>query len=176
MHNKRITNYLIYGVDAAVLIALDQLVKTWAIGNLQGQPERPLIQGILHLTYLENTGAAFGFLSGFGGSNIFFSIIKIILLGLALVYFVKLPKEPRFLLLKIPLLLIIAGGIGNLIDRVRFGFVVDMFVFRFINFPVWNVADAYVTIGVFMFAIMAIFVVKDAPFFGVPAKTDGKQG
>jgi len=166
VHNRRWLSFMIYGIDAAVLIALDQLVKIWAIANLQGQPERPLIQGFLHLTYLENTGAAFGFLAGFGGAQLLFTIVKLLILGLALWYFLKLPHEPRFTLLRVPLLLIVAGGIGNLIDRVRLGFVVDMFVFRFIEFPVFNVADIYVTVGVFLFAIMAIFVVKDAPFFG----------
>ena len=170
MYKRRIISYVIYGIDAAVLIALDQLVKIWAIANLQGQPERPLIQGFIHLTYLENPGAAWGVLSGFGGAQVLLSIVKLVVLGLAIAYFVKLPLESRFTLLRIPLLLIIAGGIGNLIDRVRLGFVVDMFAFRFINFPVWNVADAYVTVGVFLFAAMAVFVVKDAPFFGTPSE------
>ena len=165
MHNRRL-GFVIYTVDAIVLIALDQLVKFWAIANLQGQPERPLIQGFLHLTYLENPGAAFGLLAGFGGASIFFSVVKVILLVLSAWYFTKLPSEPRFMLLRVPLVLIIAGGIGNLIDRIRMGSVVDMFVFRFIEFPVFNVADVYVTVGVFMFGIMAIFVVKDAPYFG----------
>jgi len=171
MSKKRITSYVIYGIDAVVLIALDQLVKLWAIANLQGRVERPLIQGFLHLTYLENTGAAFGFLSGFNGAQILFTIIKIVVLSLALIYFVKLPNEPRFVLLRIPILLVVSGGIGNLIDRIRLGHVVDMFVFRFIEFPVFNVADIYVTVGVFMFAIMALFVVKDAPLFGIKPKT-----
>jgi len=170
MNNKRLTSYIIYGVDAAVLIALDQLVKFWAIANLHGRPERPLIRGFLHLTYLENTGAAFGLLAGFSGAQVLFTVIKLVVLALALIYFVKLPNEPRFLLLRIPILLVVSGGIGNLIDRIRLGHVVDMFVFRFIDFPVFNVADIYVTVGVFMFAIMALFVVKDAPLFGIKPK------
>jgi len=168
MLSKRKRSYIIYGIDAIALIALDQAVKLWAIANLQGQPERPLIQGLLHLTYLENTGAAFGFLSGFGGAQWLFTIIKLVVLALAIVYFAKLPNESRFMLLRVPLLLIISGGIGNLIDRVRLGHVVDMFTFPFINFPVFNVADIYVTVGVFLFAIMVLFVVKDAPIFGAP--------
>jgi len=169
MHNKRL-GFVIYTFDAIVLIALDQLVKFWAIANLQGQPERPLIQGFLHLLYVENTGAAFGFLAGFGGAPVLFTIVKLALLSLAVAYFVKLPPQPRFTMLRLPILLIFAGGVGNLIDRVRLGFVVDMFVFRFIEFPVFNVADVYVTVGVFWFALMVLFVVKDAPLFGVPKK------
>jgi len=169
MSNRRWVSFLIYGLDLAILITLDQLVKIWAVNNLQNQPVRPLIRGFLQLTYLENTGAAFGFLAGFGGSNILLTVVKLIIIAAAFMYFVKLPAEPRFTLLRIPLVLMVAGGIGNLIDRMRVGFVIDMFEFMFINFPVFNMADIYVTIGSFSFVLMVIFVVKDAPLFG--AKT-----
>ena len=175
--NKKHLSYIIYGVDAIILIALDQLVKLWAIANLQGQPVRPLIRGFLHLTYLENTGIAFGLLSGFGGAQVLFSVVKLALLALVIIYFFKLPQEPRFTLLRVPLLLIFAGGIGNLIDRVRLGGVVDMLAFSFFDFPVFNIADIYVTTGAFLFAIIVLFVVKDAPFFGTTEKkTEKKNG
>jgi len=167
MRNRRWISYIVYGLDLAILITLDQLIKIWAVNNLQNQPTRPLIRGFLQLTYLENTGAAFGLLSGFSGAQILLTVIKLVIIAAALLYFVRLPAEPRFTLLRIPLILMIAGGIGNLIDRVRLGFVVDMFEFTFINFPVFNMADTYVSIGVFSFAFIAIFVVKDAPLFGV---------
>jgi len=173
MLNKRSNLFLIYGLCAAIFVTLDQLVKLWAIANLQGQPERPLIQGFLHLTYLENTGAAFGFMAGFSGAQWVLSAIKLVTLVLAVAYFAKLPCEARFTFIRIPLVMIAAGGIGNLIDRVRFGFVVDMFLFRFIDFPVFNVADIYVTVGAFLFVFVVLFVVKDAPFFGVPNKDNG---
>ncbi|MCL2571474.1 MAG: signal peptidase II [Defluviitaleaceae bacterium] len=166
MSRKRGISLTIYFFDIAALVVMDQLVKLYAIRNLQGQPERPLIQGFLHLTYLENTGAAFGFLAGFDWAQIVLTVFKLVVLAAAGWYFFKLPNESRFTLLRVPLVLVIAGGIGNLIDRVRFGHVVDMFVFRFINFPVFNVADIYVTTGIFLFAIMILFVVKDAPYFG----------
>ena len=165
MRNRRWVSLIVYGLDLAVLVALDQLVKLWAAARLQGEPVRPLIQGFLQLRYLENTGAAFGILAGFGGAQVLLSVVKVVIIIAAAVYFVKLPAEPRFILLRIPLLLMVAGGIGNLIDRVRLGFVVDMFEFAFVNFPVFNVADVFVTVGAFMFAIMVLFVVKDAPLF-----------
>jgi len=152
---------------AAILVTLDQLVKLWAIAHLQGQPERPLIQGFLHLTYLENTGAAFGLMAGFGGAQFVLSVVKVIFMLLAVVYFTKLPYESRFAFVRIPLVMIIAGGIGNLIDRVRLGFVVDMLAFRFIDFPVFNIADIYVTVGAFLFVFIVLFIVKDAPLFGI---------
>jgi len=167
MINKRSNIYLIYGLSAAILITLDQLVKLWAVRDLQGQPERPLIQGFLHLTYLENTGAAFGFLANFGGAQVVLAAVKLVVMAVAIWYFVKLPPEPRFNYVRVPLVMIVAGGVGNLIDRVRLGAVVDMFAFRFIAFPVFNVADIYVTVGVFLLFFVVMFVVKDAPLFGV---------
>ena len=141
-------------------------MKLWAIANLQGQPERTLIRGVLHLTYLENTGAAFGFLAGFGGAVWVLTGVKLVLLVLALVYFVKLPLDTRFIFVRIPVVMIFAGGVGNLIDRVRLGFVVDMLAFSFMDFPVFNLADVYVTVGAFLFVFLVLFVVKDAPVFG----------
>jgi len=146
---------------------LDQLVKLWAIADLQGMPERPLIRGFLHLIYVENTGAAFGFLAGFAGAQVLLTVVKLVVMAAAIWYFVKLPRDARFDFVRIPLVMIVAGGVGNLIDRVRLGFVVDMFAFRFINFPVFNVADIYVTVGVFILFFVVMFVVKDAPLFGI---------
>ena len=175
MLNNRKTLFLVYSLGAMILVTLDQLVKLWAIANLQGQPERPLIQGFLHLTYLENTGAAFGLMAGFGGAQVLLSVVKVIFMALIIAYFAILPRETRFAFVRVPLIMIFAGGIGNLIDRVRLGFVVDMFAFRFIDFPVFNVADIYVKTGAVLFAVIVLFVVKDTPFFG-STKADEKAG
>ena len=166
MHKKRSGLFLIYGLAAAVLITLDQLVKLWAIANLQGQPERTLIPGFVHLTYLENTGAAFGFLAGFGGAQVVLTVVKLVVMAAAVLYFAILPREARFHYVRIPVTMIIAGGVGNLIDRLRLGFVVDMFAFSFFEFPVFNVADIYVTVGVFLLLIIVMLVVRDAPLLG----------
>jgi len=165
MPSTRRALFIVYGISAVILVTLDQLVKLWAIQSLQGQPERPLVQGFLHFIYVENTGAAFGLMAGFGGAQVVLSVIKVAFLVLAIVYFAMLPLEKRFNFVRIPLVMIFAGGVGNLIDRIRLGFVVDMLAFRFINFPVFNVADIYVTVGVFVFFIVLLFVIKDAPLF-----------
>ena len=162
---------LVYGLVAATLITLDQMVKIWAIANLQGQPARHLIQGFMHLVYVENTGAAFGLLAGFGGAQFVLAAVKLVVLVAVIIYFTMLPQEPRFTLVRIPLVMIFAGGMGNLIDRVRFGFVVDMFAFSFIDFPVFNVADIFVTTGAFVFVFIVMFIVKDAPVFDTTKQT-----
>ena len=167
MFDKRWVTLLTGGLDVIILIALDQWLKFWSIANMQGQPDRTLIPGVVHLTYLENTGAAFGFLAGFGGAQILLAVFKIVVMAAAIMYYLILPYKTRFLFLRIPLMLIIAGGMGNLIDRVLHGFVVDMIAFSFFNFPVFNLADIYVTVGVFCFAAAVTFIVKDAPLFGM---------
>ena len=168
MFNKRWVTLLTGGLDVIILIALDQWSKFLAVAHLQGQPDRPLIPGFIHLTYLENTGAAFGFMAGFGGAQVLLALVKVIIMAAAIMYYLILPYKTRFLFLRIPLMLIIAGGMGNLIDRVWHGFVIDMIAFSFFNFPVFNVADIYVTVGVFCFAAAVTFIVKDAPLFGMP--------
>ena len=175
MHKKLSTNCILFSLCAVVLVVLDQLLKLWSVANLQNQPSRSLVPGFLHLTYLENTGAAFGFLAGFGGAQWLLSFYKLIILAAALIYFFKLPHETRFNLLRIPLVLIMAGGLGNLIDRVRLGFVIDMLEFGFIDFPVFNLADVYVTVGAFTFVLMVLFVVKDAPLFGAQRDSEEQQ-
>ena len=172
MLKKPVANVIIFTAGGALLVALDQWLKLWSVANLQNQPTRYLLRGILHLTYLENTGAAFGFMAGFGGAQWLLAALKLILMVAVVVYYVKLPFETRFFWVRIPLMMIFAGGVGNFIDRVRLGFVVDMLVFRFINFPVFNLADIYVTVGVFFLAFVLFFVVKDAPLFSVPSSLD----
>ena len=160
------SSMLIVGVVfSAIMIVLDQVLKLWTIENLQGAPSRVFIDGVLRLTYLENRGAAFGFLAGFDGARILFTVVKIVLLLAIVAYYFWLPRDDKRLwAVRIPLAAVFAGGVGNLIDRVRLGFVVDMLAFEFVDFPVFNLADVFVTGGVFILAFVMLFVVKDVPF------------
>ena len=162
---SRLTSWCVFGVSTSVLIALDLLLKQWAAANLMGQPPRVLVPGFLGLTYHENPGAAFGFLAGAAQGRVFLTIFSILLMAAILAYYHILPNEKRFLFLRIPLILIFAGGTGNLIDRITLGAVRDMLAFLFINFPIFNLADVYVTAGAFSFVFAVLLVVKDAPLF-----------
>ena len=144
-------------------MALDLWLKSWADANLQGQPVRNLIPGILGLTYTRNTGAAFGFLAGFEWGRWVLTVVKIVLMAGLLWFFHRLPHEKRFWLIRIPVILIFAGGVGNLFDRVSLGYVRDMLAFLFVNFPIFNLADVYVVAGCFLGAFIMFFVVKDFP-------------
>lgn len=134
-----------------VLIALDQWVKFEIVKNIQLGEVKPFIPKIVSLTYLRNTGAAFSILEN---QQWLFAVITLVVIGAAIWYLSKHIKGSVWLLSALSL--IIAGGIGNFIDRMRQGFVVDMFQLDFINFAIFNVADSYLTIGVFVLIVMML--------------------
>ena len=160
---SKLKNWCVFALAAGSLIALDLLLKHWAAVNLQNQPPRTLIPGLLGLTYLVNPGAAFGILGGFAWGRYVLSVVSIVLMIAILWYYNHIPAEKRFWFIRIPLILIFAGGVGNLIDRLALGAVRDMLQFLFINFPIFNLADVYVTIGAFCLIFVTLFIVKDAP-------------
>ena len=162
---NKFKGFVIFTFFSGLLIGLDLWLKHWAAVNLQNQPPRVLVPGLLGLTYLENPGAAFGLFAGFDWGRLVLSIISILLMIGILWYYSRIPTEKRFWFIRVPLILIFAGGMGNLVDRLARGAVRDMLEFLFINFPVWNLADAYVTIGAFSFIFVTLFIVKDAPYF-----------
>jgi signal peptidase II len=116
----------------------------------------PLINNVFHLTYVENRGAAFGILQN---RQWFFILITFIVLAVVIFYiYNKKDKLNNFLL--IALAMIVGGAIGNLIDRMIRGFVVDFFDFTLINFAVFNIADCFVVVGTILLAIYIIFESK----------------
>ena len=124
-------------------ILLDQLTKLLAVRYLMPIPTKPLWRDVLHLTYVENRGAAFGMLAD--SRWVFMVISTAAILGLT-VWFCFFAKSYRYLS-TVAISLIVSGGIGNMIDRVALGYVIDFIDFRLINFAVFNVADSLVCIG-----------------------------
>lgn len=118
----------------------------------------PVIPGILSFTYLENRGAGFGILQG---ARWFFIAVTIATLIAIAYYYMKMPKKKPFNYIRAGLVTVAAGAIGNGIDRLLNGFVVDFIHLRFINFPVFNIADIYVTVGAVFLAVLALFFVKE---------------
>ena len=142
---------MIYELIIAILIGLDQLSKYWALNYLQEIGSIPVIQNVFHLTYVENRGAAFGM---FQNNQMIFVVVAIVASIFGLYY---LHTKKMHSIGKVGIMLIISGAIGNLIDRVRLGFVVDYFDFRIIWEYVFNVADVFVVIGTVMLCIYILF-------------------
>ena len=141
-----------------LMVALDQAVKQWARVYLLPVGRIPLIEGWLGLRWATNTGAAFGILQG---GRWFFIAVTIVVIGAVLVYEFKFPYTSMYMWVRIPLALILAGGIGNFIDRMLFGYVVDMFEFLFINFPIFNVADIFLVLGTLGYMFAVLFILKE---------------
>ena len=126
-------------------VVLDQLTKWLAVISLSGEPSFPLWKDVFHLTFVKNEGAAVGMLRDHRWVFMIFSTVAIIALA---VYLFRFPPKSRFV--QITLAMIIGGGIGNMIDRVLLGYVIDFLDFTLINFAVFNVADSFVTVGAFL--------------------------
>ncbi len=151
---KKVMSTAAYLGLAVLLVLLDQFTKAETVRVLKDGPTISLIPKVLELVYVENTGAVFGFMSN---STLFFCIVTPIFVLMMGYVFFQVPKEKKFFWARLCVLLVVAGGIGNFIDRVTKGFVVDMIYFVPINFPVFNVADCYVTVGVFLLTFFLLF-------------------
>lgn len=171
---------LISLVAVIVLVVLDQLTKLLAVLNLKNNEPFALIKNVFELQYLENQSAAFGvdvvsifqeifklkyfinhpdaFLTV---KMVFFAIFTSIVIVILILLYRKVPTTPRFKWINIIFILFIAGAIGNLIDRVINNFVVDFFYFKLIDFPIFNVADIYVTVAAILFIVLGLFYYKE---------------
>lgn len=157
---------VIFIVSVIALVALDQYSKMLAITHLKDQPAIPIIKDVFELHYVENRGAAFGM---FQGKQWFFILVTLAVFIFIVYYYFKVFKPRRFRPLRFCLVLISAGAIGNLIDRVfrshivgtffermNDTFVVDYFYFKLIDFPVFNVADCYVVVGAILMLLLLL--------------------
>lgn len=162
MENKKTGIYLISGVVGALLLTLlDQWTKRLAVQYLAGQPDIILIKGVFQLHYLENRGAAFGM---FQNQRIVFLILTILYLLAAGWFYIKIPKEKKYLFLHVITVLLTGGAIGNFIDRLLNGYVVDFFYFSLIDFPVFNVADIFVVAAFIGVALSLLVIYKEEDF------------
>ena len=149
---------IIFAFSAIILVVLDQLSKAWIVANLKGHDNIIWIKNIFELEYLENDGAAF---SSFSGKQGFLLVLTAFILLAVIVEFVRTPSDKRYIPLECAFILLISGAVGNMIDRVKQGYVVDFFYFVPINFPRFNVADCYVTVSAIFLCILILFVYKE---------------
>ena len=135
------------------VVVLDQLTKWLAVEYLIPVGTVPIIKDALHLTYVENPGAAFGMMQN---SRWIFLLVSTVAIIAIIIYLIKFAPKNKLALLS--LAFILGGGIGNMIDRVALGYVVDFIDFRLINFAVFNVADSFVCVGAALLIIYVLFI------------------
>ncbi len=141
-----------------LLVIFDLATKSIAVEALKDGRHIPLIPGVLEFYYIQNRGAAFGI---FQNGTLFLSVISAVTLAAIVYFYVKIPDGRKYLPLRLVLIFIAAGAAGNLIDRVFLHYVRDFIYFSLIDFPVFNVADIYVTCSVFCLAFLILFYYKE---------------
>ena len=170
----------ISGIIVMLLIALDQITKYLAVTFLKDKNPIPIIKDIFELQYLENRSAAFGldpisilhnifdFQVFHDNPNLFlqvkmlfFIVLTIVVVSLFIALYIRIPENKRFLFIDVVLIMFTSGAIGNFIDRVTHQYVIDFLYFKLINFPIFNVADIYVTVAAFAMVILLLFYYKD---------------
>jgi signal peptidase II len=137
-------------------MVLDYFTKIWAIDTLKGKPDITIIEGFFDLSYLENRGAAFGI---FQGRVYLLAAVTILIISAFFINYLRTKKKT--LLFTISTALILTGALGNLVDRLRYGFVVDFISWHWKDvyyFPTFNVADICITIGT---GLLVIYILKE---------------
>ena len=157
--NKLSLNRWISGIFLIIILTIiDRLTKLWAASTLNGDFDIAIISGVLEMHYLENTGAAFSILSG----RVALLGAVTVLMCIFIVYvMLRLPTGDRYKPLWYCLIFLLAGALGNFYDRIVYHYVVDFISFVLINFPIFNMADIYVTVSMFVLIFLILFYYSD---------------
>lgn len=173
--NHKAQNLISWAAASLLLVLADQYTKMLAVAHLKGQQPFVIFEGVFELLYSENRGAAFGMLQGRQG---FFFLIAAVVLAAACFFMYRMPgwrEAPRYHWLKICIILITSGAVGNMIDRLTQGFVVDFLYFKLIDFPIFNVADIYVTVATAVLLILVGFYYKEEEFAVFQIRRKGEK-
>lgn len=173
----KLTKYIKPLLGLVMLVVFDQWTKWLATAHLMDQAPIVLWDGVFELNYLENRGAAFGL---FQDQKIFFIIVTVIIVAFLCWFYHRIPDGRRHFWMKLAVVVCLAGALGNFVDRMVNSYVVDFFYFKLIDFPIFNVADIYVTCSAVFFVILYIFYYKEADFDFLSKKAkstvNGKDG
>lgn len=167
----KIKIYIIPILCIGLLVALDQITKFIVRTSFALYESHPLIKNVFHLTYIQNTGIAWGMFKN--GRTIFLILTVAVLLICACIY-AKIPENKRFTPIRVCLVFLVSGAIGNMIDRISLHYVVDFFDFRLINFPIFNVADIYVTVSMIVLILLSAFYYHDHEIDALFSKSERK--
>ena len=154
------------------VITGDQLFKAWIESSIELNGAREFLPGLVRLIHVQNTGAAFGMLAGAR-----WFLMAVSCLAIIGAFYLVIKNHVRGLFGLISIACVIGGAVGNLIDRVRQGFVVDMFEFEFINFAIFNIADIFVSLGGVCMCVYLLFIYgRQKPAVTPAARPDGEAG
>ena len=149
--------YLLMALFVVGIVAADQLTKLWVVAQIPVATQVEAIPGLFHLTHVHNTGAAW---SSFQGMIWLFVLIFVVF-TVAIIWEFSKKRWPFTMVERWCIVAIFGGGLGNMIDRLRLGYVIDMIEVEFIRFPVFNVADCFITCGCIALMVHLIFFNKD---------------
>lgn len=155
---KYVLHFILDLVAVGILIGLDQFTKSIAVARLKNQAPYDIIPGVLQFSYLENRGAAFGMLQN---QKWFFIIVGSLFLIVITIALFKLPLKRKYTALRVCFVLLVSGAVGNMIDRIMLDYVIDFIYVVYINFPIFNIADCYVTVATTLFVILILFFYKE---------------
>ncbi len=163
---SRSVRYTLLGLLGVTVIVVDQITKLWIMQSMRLHESIPIVPNLFSLTYIRNPGAAFGLLAGSSNAfrTVFFGVTALLALGLLGTILVRLPEKDWIGQLSIAGIL--GGAIGNLIDRLRFGEVIDFLdvYIESYHWPAFNVADSAISVGVVCLIIHFALERKDSPF------------
>ena len=148
---------LLAALLAVWIVMVDQLTKYYVVLFLKGRDALVLIKDVLEFCYLENTGAAFSLFHNKGSFITIVTILTFVVLAAFIFAYIRLLKVDKFRGERIAIIFLFGGAVGNLIDRLANGFVVDFVYFKLIDFPTFNVADCYITCAIVYFVIRIIY-------------------
>jgi signal peptidase II len=155
LRDKALRYRIFHAVLVVLLIVIDQVSKFLVRENLADK-DVIVLKGVFRFTFVKNTGAAWGIFSRISNSAVFLSILSILILAFVLFLYFRIPNEGKYAPLQVLLVLIVSGAIGNLIDRFMLKYVTDFLFFELINFPVFNIADCYITVACFLLLILIL--------------------
>ena len=153
--------YLSAIISVFILTIIDQITKYLVINNIELNDSIPLIDNVFELHYIRNAGAAWGVMQN---KQLFFYLTTVFVFIFLIIIYLKLARSDRFKDLRILSVIILSGALGNFIDRVRLKYVIDFLYFKLINFPVFNVADIYVTTGFILLIFLLFFKYREEDF------------
>jgi signal peptidase II len=164
-------------VTLATIVVLDQLTKALLQASLQLHEYKPLVAGLLSISHVRNRGAAFGLLSeaGLPYQGVLLSAVSFVALGAIAVYALRLPEDAR--LPRMALALVLGGALGNLVDRVRYGYVVDFIhvYWKQYQWPDFNLADSAISVGVALLVLDMLRTPRHAATPGMLTETTGRN-